>query len=362
MLTGFLTSMGFDFLGRSPALFALGFAASFLFMLVFGRSFVNAMRRWQKKGQPISENAPQSHLAKAGTPTMGGLLMILAIAVSSLLFMDWHNPIPWVALAAMLWFGAIGFCDDFKKVRSQNRTSRNGLSAKSRLALGGVGAIILAYFVNEVQPAYLLDLSVAVPIFHKLLPIGWLYFVFAYFVIVGSANAANITDGLDGMLSKIMLPALAVLAVALFGATHAGFFEGSVFLPEAAGLYPVLGAALGAVLGFLWFNSAPAAIFMGDTGSLAIGGFFGTVAMLLKVEVVAGIAALMLVLILGSTFLQTIFFKLTRALTGTGRRIFKMAPLHHHFELSGWAETKIVERFFILSILFGAIAIAILRA
>ena len=360
MLSNLLINLGFDFFGKSPVLFAGGFAAAFLFMLVFGRPFVNGMRLWQKKGQPISENGPQSHLAKAGTPTMGGILIILAIAIASFLFMDYHNPIPVIALAALGWFGLIGVVDDFKKVRSQDRTSKNGLSPKLRLVLGGVGAVALTYFINASMPAYLPELSIAVPIWGKLLPFGIWYFVFAYFVIVGSANAANITDGLDGMLSKIMLPVFLVLVVALFGATHIGFFPHSIFLPEAAGLYPVLGAVLGALLGFLWFNSAPAAIFMGDVGSLALGGLFGTISMLLKAEVVAGIAAAMMVVILGSTFLQMSFFKLTQRITGTGRRIFKMAPLHHHFELSGWAESKIVERFFILSILFGALALAVL--
>jgi phospho-N-acetylmuramoyl-pentapeptide-transferase len=292
---------------------------------------------------------------------MGGILIIIAITVASMLFMDYQNPIPWIALGALGWFGLIGFADDCKKVSSQNKKAANGLSPQARLVLGGIGAVFLTYFINESMPAYLPELSVAVPIWGRLLPFGIFYFVFAYFVIVGSANAANITDGLDGMLSKIMLPVFLVLLIALFGATHIGFFPHGVFLPEAAGLYPVLGAALGAVLGFLWFNSAPAAIFMGDVGSLALGGFFGTFAMLLKSELVAGIAAFMMVIILGSTFLQTTIFKLTRVLTGTGRRIFKMAPLHHHFELSGWAETKISERFFILSILFSAIAVAVLR-
>jgi phospho-N-acetylmuramoyl-pentapeptide-transferase len=320
------------------------------------------MRAWQKKGQPIQTDGPKSHFEKAGTPTMGGILILAAIIISSVLFMDYHNAVPWIALSSLVAFGAIGFIDDFFKIKRQSSEDFAAvMSPKVRLLLEAAIAIVLAYFINATMPAYIPHLSVYVPIFHKLLPFGIFYFVFAYLVIAGSANAANVTDGLDGMLAKIYMPILIVIGVALFGATHINFLPGGVFLPEAAGLYPVIGAAAGAILGFLWFNSKPAQIFMGDVGSLALGGFMGTVAMLLKQEVIVGIAALMLVLILGSSFLQTIVYKVTKGPDGKGKRVFKMAPLHHHFELSGVVETKVVERFFILSILFGAVALAILK-
>ncbi len=347
-----------SFFGNNAEFFALAFAVSFLFMLVTGRKFINTMRVWQKKGQPIRDDGPQSHLAKAGTPTMGGILILAAILFSSLLFMDLQNSIPWIALASLVMFGAIGFADDFGKVKKQSAYA--GLSAKGRLIIEGLCVLVLAYLIDGVMPAYLPPLSLALPM-GAIFPIGILYFFFAYFVIVGSANAANITDGLDGMLSKIYIPVIIVLTIALFGATHSGFFDNGIFLPEAAGLYPVLGAVLGAVIGFLWFNSAPAAIFMGDVGSLALGGFMGTVAMLLKSEIVMGVAALMMVLILASSFIQTFVYKLTKK-NGVGKRVFLMAPLHHHFELKGWAESKVVERFFIMSIIFSAIALVLMKA
>ncbi|MCL1891874.1 MAG: phospho-N-acetylmuramoyl-pentapeptide-transferase [Alphaproteobacteria bacterium] len=341
------------------ALFACGFAAAFLIMVIFGRGYINAMRRWQKKGQPINENLPQSHLIKSGTPTMGGLLMVLAIVVGGVLFMDWGQDAPWISIAALLWFGAIGFADDFKKVRSQSKKADNGLSPKMRLGLEGLGVLGLAYFINQTMPFYLPEYSLWFPGGY-LLPLGILYFVLAYFVIAGTANAANITDGLDGMLSKIYIPILVVALIALFGVTRLGFIPNAVMLPEAASLFPIIGAALGALVGFLWFNSAPASIFMGDTGSLALGGFVGTVSMLLKAEIVIGVASLMLVAILLSSFIQTFVYKLTKK-NGVGKRVFKRAPLHHHFEELGLPESKIVERFFIMSILFSGIALLLLR-
>jgi phospho-N-acetylmuramoyl-pentapeptide-transferase len=330
-------------------------------MLTFGRWFTNKMRVWHGRGQPIRSDGPQSHLVKSGTPTMGGILILAAITVSGLAFMDWGNATAWIALAALLGFGLIGFIDDFAKVKRKSSEDKDAImSPKIRLILEGVLVIVLTYFINKTMPVYIPELSLTIP-FVGIFTLGIFYFVWSYFVIVGSTNAANITDGLDGMLAKVIIPVLGVLLVAVFAATHLDFFSGSLFLPSAAGLYPLLGAALGAVLGFLWFNGAPAAIFMGDVGSLALGGFIGTVAMLLKSEIIMGIAALMMVVILLSSLLQKTCFKITKKLTGTGRRIFKMAPLHHHFELSGWAETKISERFFIMSLLFSAIALAIMK-
>jgi len=360
MLSTFLTNIGFGMFAGRAVQFMAGFSVSFLIMLCAGRWFINRMRDWQKKGQPIREDGPQSHLAKAGTPTMGGILILFAIIISSVLFMDWQNPVGWIALLSLVLFGAIGFADDLGKVKKQSAYS--GLSARMRLVLELGIAVLLAYLVDRTMPTYIRELSVMVPLFNRMLHMGIFYFVFAYLVIAGSANAANITDGLDGMLSKIFLPILGVLAIILFGVTHVNFGVGALlFLPETVVLYPILGAVFGAVIGFLWFNSAPAAIFMGDVGSLALGGFMGTVAMLMKSEVVIGIAALMMVIILGSTFLQTTVYKLTKK-NGVGKRVFKMAPLHHHFELCGWPESKIVERFFIMSILFSALALAVLRS
>lgn len=360
MLTDLFLARGITVFASGWMQFAAGFGLAFLIMLLFGRPFIAAMRRWQKKGQPISENLPQSHLAKAGTPTMGGLLVLLAIIVPSILFMPMHSVTGWIALSSLVMFGLIGFADDYKKVVSQSKKASNGLSPAMRLILEGVCVVALAYMINSTMPPYIPEWSVALP-FGLILPLGLMYYVFAYFVICGAANATNITDGLDGMLAKLYMPVLVVLVVALYGATRIGFMDTVVFLPAASGLYAVLGAAFGAVLGFLWFNCRPAAIFMGDVGSLALGGFMGTVAMLLKSEIIMGVAAGMMVLILLSSFIQTMYFKASRKITGTGRRIFLRAPLHHHFEELGWAETKIVDRFFIMSILFSGLALVLLK-
>ena len=361
MLTAYFVSHGLSLFASGWSQFAGAFAVAFLVMLLFGRGFVRAMHAWQKKGQPISENVPESHRKKAGTPTMGGILVVFAIVLGAILFMPMSNNLAgWVALSSLVMFGALGFVDDYKKVTSQSKKASNGLSPLTRLCVEGIFVVILAFLINRTMPPYIPELSLALP-FGIILPLGIFSYVFAYFVICGSAHATNITDGLDGMLSKLYLPVLLVLVVALYGATRIGFMDTVMFLPTASGLYAVLGAAFGAVLGFLWFNAKPAAIFMGDVGSLALGGFMGTVAMLLKSEVIMAVSAGMMVLILLSSFIQTMYFKATRKISGTGRRVFLRAPLHHHFEELGWPETKIVERFFIMSIVFSGLALAMLK-
>ncbi len=360
MLTNYFLNNGLSFFASGWTQFAGGFFVAFMIMLLFGRSFIRAMQTIQKKGQPISENVPDAHRKKAGTPTMGGILIVVSIVVASLLFMPIYNPTGWIALAALVMFGGLGFIDDYKKVTSQSVKASNGLSPLTRLVVEGVFVVILAYLINKTMPPYIPEYSLAIGA-GIILPLGFLYYVFAYFVICGSANATNITDGLDGMLAKLYLPVLVVMVVALYGATRIGFMDTVMFLPMASGLYAVLGAAFGAVLGFLWFNAKPASIFMGDVGSLALGGFIGTVAMLLKSELIMGVAAGMMVLILLSSFIQTMYFKATRKISGTGRRVFLRAPLHHHFEELGWPETKIVERFFVLSVLFSGLALVLLK-
>ncbi len=375
MLTDFLIERGFHFFAGGWTQFAAAFAVSFMIMIVFGRGFIRLMRKIQGQGQPISENVPLEHRKKAGTPSMGGILMLIAIFVSSLLFMPINSMVGWIAMSSLLMFGLIGFADDYKKISSQSKKSSNGLSPALRLLLEAICVIILAYFINRTMPGYIpkysivLGSSIELPLnawnigylFGIPISCAFIYYIFAYFVICGSANATNITDGLDGMLVKLYMPVLIVLAIALYGATRTGFMDAVVFLPETVALYSILGAVFGAVLGFLWFNAKPAAIFMGDVGSLALGGFMGTVAMLLKSEIIMGVAAGMIVLILLSSFIQTTYFKITRKISGTGKRVFLRAPLHHHFEELGWPETKIVDRFFVLSILFSGVALILLK-
>ena len=375
MLTGFLLDNNFQFFASGWTQFAAAFGTAFLIMLLFGRSFIRLMRKWQGKGQPISENVPVEHLKKAGTPSMGGILVVASILISSLLFMPIFNAPAWISLGALVAFGLIGFADDYKKIKSQSIKAANGLSPASRLLIEGVCVVVLAYLINKTMPGYVPNLSlvlgssIVLPfdswhigyLFGVPLTLGFLYYIFAYFVICGSANATNITDGLDGLLAKLYMPVLIVLVVALYGSTRIGFMDAVMFLPETSGLYAVLGGAFGAVLGFLWFNAKPAAIFMGDVGSLALGGFMGTVAMLLKSEIIMCVAAGMMVLILLSSFIQTMCFKITRKITGTGKRVFLRAPLHHHFEELGWPETKIVDRFFVLGLLFAGLALVLLK-
>jgi len=375
MLTDFMVNHGYQFFISGWVQFAAAFGISFIIMLLFGSSFIRWMHKIQGHGQPISENVPAEHRKKAGTPSMGGILIIIAMLVASLLFMPMQNATGWIAISALLMFATIGFADDYKKIKSQSKKAANGLSPAFRLGIEAICVCVLAYFINKTMPGYVPNLSIVLGssiilpldswnlgfIFGVPLTLGFLYYVFAYFVICGSANATNITDGLDGMLSKLYLPVLIVLTVALYGATRIGFMDAVMFLPEASALYALLGAAFGAVLGFLWFNAKPASIFMGDVGSLALGGFMGTVAMLLKSEIIMGVAAGMMVLILLSSFVQTMCFKITRKMTGTGHRVFLRAPLHHHFEELGWPETKIVDRFFILSVLFSGVALILLK-
>nr|MBQ0091659.1 phospho-N-acetylmuramoyl-pentapeptide-transferase [Candidatus Enterousia merdequi] len=375
MLTDFLVSKGIQFFASGWTQFAAAFGMAFIIMIVFGRTFVRFMHRVQGKGQPISENVPLEHQKKAGTPSMGGILILIATFVASLLFMPVHNRTGWIALLSLLMFAIIGFADDYKKITSQSKKASNGLSPSMRLGLEAICVIVLAYLINKTMPGYVPNLSIVLGssfelpldtwnigyLFGVPLTLGFLYYIFAYFVICGSANATNITDGLDGMLSKLYMPVLIVLVVALYGATRTGFMDAVIFLPETSALYAVLGSVFGAVLGFLWFNAKPASIFMGDVGSLALGGFMGTVAMLLKSEIIMGVAAGMMVLILLSSFVQTMFFKITRKIFGEGKRIFLRAPIHHHFEELGWAETKIVDRFFIVSILFSGLALVLLK-
>lgn len=360
MLTGFFLARGVGIFASGWMQFALAFALAFIIFMLFGPSFISLMRKWQGAGQPISENVPETHLKKVGTPSMGGILIICSTLLASITFMPFNRMSAWISLLALVLFGIIGFCDDFKKITSQSKKASNGLSPRLRLCLEAVCVMVLAYLIHKSMPAYIPEYSVVFP-FGLVLSFGVFYYVFAYLVICGSANATNITDGLDGLLAKLYIPVILVLVVALYGATRIGFMDSVSFLPDADGLYAIFGAVIGSVTGFLWFNSKPASIFMGDVGSLALGGFMGTTAMLLRSEIVMAIAAGMMVLILLSSFMQTMCFKITKRLTGTGKRIFLCAPLHHHFEKLGWAETKIVERFFVLGILFAGLALLVLK-
>jgi len=342
----------------NSVLFSLAFAAAFLSTMILGKLMIPALRAWQRRGQPIRTDGVKMHIAeKSGTPTMGGLIFIPAILGSSILFMDIFNIIPWIPLIAMATFGFVGFLDDSDKLRRGN--AYGGLSQWGRLISEGILATLLAFVIDSTMPAGVPDLSQAVLLpTGMVLSLGIFYFVWSYFVIVGTANATNISDGLDGMLPKMYLCVMAVMVVALVGVTRIGFMPNLPYLPETAALFPVFGAVMGAVLGYLWFNAKPAYVMMGDIGSLALGGLLGSSALLMKAEIIMAVAATMMVIVLLSSFIQMMYYKFVAP---RGKPPFLMAPLHHHLELKGWAETKIVERFFIISIIFAGAAVALLK-
>jgi len=307
-------------------------------------------------GQPIRELGPESHLPKAGTPTMGGALILVAIAVSTLLWADLANRFVWIVLGSTLVFGLIGFIDDYKKLRIRNS---KGLSPRTKYlwqSVAALAAALLLYFTAE-NPA--VEHALLVPYFPNLLvPLsGIVYVVFVYFVVVGSSNAVNLTDGLDGLA---IMPAVLVGGALGLIAWAAGnvVFSNYLGIPYVSGAGEMLvfcAALAGAGLGFLWFNTYPAQVFMGDIGALALGAALGLVAVVARQELVLLIMGGVFVVETVSVIIQVASYKLT------GRRIFRMAPLHHHFELKGWAEPKVIVRFWIITVILVLVGLASLK-
>jgi phospho-N-acetylmuramoyl-pentapeptide-transferase len=302
-----------------------------------------------KIGQAVRDDGPQSHLVKAGTPTMGGALILVSIAITTLLWADLSNRLVWVVLAVTLGFGAIGWVDDYRKVVHKNP---KGLSARSKFfwqsVIGITVAIYLARTGGPAQTAFI------VPFFKQMsYPLGLIGFVImSYFVIVGASNAVNLTDGLDGLAIMPTVMVGSALGVFAYVAGHSVFskYLGFPFIPGAGEITVICGAMAGAGLAFLWFNAYPAEVFMGDVGALALGGTLGIIAVIVRQEIVLFIMGGVFVVETLSVVLQVASFKLT------GKRIFRMAPLHHHYELKGWKENQVVVRFWIISmmlVLFG---------
>ena len=307
-----------------------------------------------KAGQVIRQDGPQSHLSKAGTPTMGGALILAAIAVTTLLWSDLHNRYVWLVLVLTLAFGAIGFVDDYKKlVKKDSR----GLIARWKYfwqSVFGLGAALFLYFTAENSAATALFL----PLFKQVaLPLGVLFVPLAYLMIVGFSNAVNLTDGLDGLAILPSVMVAAALGVFAYLAGNAVFSQYLAIpaIPGAGELAIFTGALAGAGLGFLWFNTYPAQVFMGDIGALAIGAALGSIAVIVRQEVVLLIMGGVFVMETASVMLQVASFKLT------GRRIFRMAPIHHHFELKGWPEPRVIVRFWIISVVLVLIGLATLK-
>jgi phospho-N-acetylmuramoyl-pentapeptide-transferase len=330
-------------------------ATGLLFVFLFGPAIISLLRVRQGKGQPIREDGPQSHLlTKRGTPTMGGLMIMAGVLVSTLLWANLANHYVWVVLFVTVGFGAIGFYDDYLKVTKQ---SHKGFSGRSRLAIEALIAAIACIAISYMATPGLAN-KLALPFSKDLiLNLGWFYVIFGGFVIVGAGNAVNITDGLDGLaIVPVMIAAgtFGFIAYLAGNAVFANYLQ-IHFVPGTGELAVVCGALIGAGLGFLWFNAPPAQIFMGDTGSLALGGLLGTIAVATKHEIVLAIVGGLFVLEIFSVIIQVTSFKLT------GKRVFKMAPIHHHFEQLGWTEPQVVIRFWIVSVVLALVGLATLK-
>ncbi|HUX90948.1 MAG TPA: phospho-N-acetylmuramoyl-pentapeptide-transferase [Gallionellaceae bacterium] len=308
-----------------------------------------------KIGQSVRSDGPQTHLVKAGTPTMGGALILVAIGITTLLWGDLQNHYIWVVLLTTLGFGAIGWVDDYRKVVHRNP---KGLSARAKMAGQSIIALAVAVYLwqNASLPAHT---ELIVPFFKLMVyPLGMVAFiVLAYLVIVGTSNAVNLTDGLDGLAIMPVVMVSSALAIFAYAAGHVVFskYLGIPYIPGASELAVFCAAIAGAGLAFLWFNAYPAEVFMGDVGALALGAALGTVAMIVRQELVLFIMGGVFVLEAVSVILQVGSFKLT------GKRIFRMAPLHHHYELKGWKETQVVVRFWIITMMLVLLGLATLK-
>jgi phospho-N-acetylmuramoyl-pentapeptide-transferase len=333
---------------------AMATITALLVSLIFGPWLIRKLSQFQI-GQEIREEGPSSHHVKKGTPTMGGLLIITAVVLPTLLWADLTNIFVWTVVAATLLFGAIGFVDDYLKIV---RRQSEGLTIRSKFLLQIVVGAGVGVFLIYLSGRGMFSTELSVPFFKAFSPdLSWGYVLFVVLVLTGCANAVNFTDGLDGLAIGSMLIAISAFTVLSYASGHAIVSEylGIINIKGSGELTIFCGAMVGASLGFLWFNSHPAEVFMGDVGSMALGGSLGTIAILIKQEFLLIIAGGLFVLEAMSVILQIGSFKLRR------KRIFRMAPLHHHFELAGWNETKVVIRFWILAIIFALLALATLK-
>lgn len=330
------------------------FLTALIFGFIFGQPLINVLRRKQGKGQPIRDDGPEGHFSKAGTPTMGGLLIVGALTTSTLLWSRLDNPFVWIVLGVTLAFGLIGFADDYAKVSKQTTA---GVPGKVRLLLGFAIAGLAAYFASINHPEALQN-QLALPVFKDVLVnLGFIFVPFAMIVIVGSANAVNLTDGLDGLAIMPVMIAGGTLGIIAYAVGRVDFTEylDVHYVPGTGELLIFSAALFGGGLGFLWYNAPPAAVFMGDTGSLALGGALGAIAVVTKHELVLAIVGGLFVVEALSVIIQVLYFK------KTGKRVFLMAPIHHHYEKKGWAEPQIVIRFWIISLILAMIGLATLK-
>ncbi|RYY26858.1 MAG: phospho-N-acetylmuramoyl-pentapeptide-transferase [Sphingomonadales bacterium] len=324
-------------------------ATALLIGLIIGPRFIGWLRVRQGKGQPIRDDGPQSHLAKRGTPTMGGLMILTSLMLSVFLWMDLKNPYVWACMFVTFGFGMIGFLDDYDKVR---KASTKGVSSKARL----LGEFLIAGIASWIIISQS-DTHLYIPFLSIRPDLGYFYIPFAAFTIVAFGNAVNLTDGLDGLATMpVVIASMAfMLIVYLAGNKIYATYLGIPHIPGAGDLAIFCGAIIGAGLAFLWFNAPPAAVFMGDTGSLALGGALGAIAVTAHHELVLGIVGGLFVMEALSVIIQVFFFK------RTGKRVFKMAPIHHHFEQLGWSEPTVVIRFWIIAFVLALAGLATLK-
>ena len=331
------------------------FFTALIFGFLFGRPLINLLRKRQKNGQPIRTDGPEGHLlTKTGTPTMGGVLILGALVVGTLLWARLDNPYVWLVLLVTIAFGLIGYADDHAKV---TRGNDSGIPGRLRLAIGlaiGAAASGAAMTIHP-EP---LTAQLAVPLFKDvLINLGWFFIPFGMFVIAGAANSVNLTDGLDGLAIMPVMIAAATLGVIAYAVGRVDFTDylDVHYVPGTGELLIFTAALIGGGLGFLWYNAPPAAVFMGDTGSLALGGALGAIAVATKHEIVLAIVGGLFVVETLSVIIQVLYFK------RTGKRVFLMAPIHHHFEKKGWSEPQIVIRFWIISLVLAVIGLATLK-
>ncbi|SDO43749.1 Phospho-N-acetylmuramoyl-pentapeptide-transferase [Lutimaribacter pacificus] len=330
------------------------FLTALLFGFLFGRPLIDVLRKRQGKGQPIRDDGPEGHFVKAGTPTMGGLLIVGAVLTATLLWARLDNPFVWMVLFVTMSYGLIGFADDYAKVSKQNT---KGVSGKTRLGLGFVIAGIAGWWAAMYHPDPLSN-YLAFPVFKEtLLYLGVLFIPFAMIVIVGAANAVNLTDGLDGLAIMPVMIAAGTFGIIAYAVGRVDFTEylDVHYVPGTGEILVFVAGLIGGGLGFLWYNAPPAAVFMGDTGSLALGGALGAIAVATKHEIVLAIVGGLFVVEALSVIIQVAYFK------RTGKRVFLMAPIHHHYEKKGWSEPQIVIRFWIIALILAMIGLATLK-
>lgn len=333
----------------------LAILISLTICFAIGPKLISFLKNIQKNGQPIREDGPETHKEKAGTPTMGGIMIIGSVVASTLLLADLTNLYIWITLFVLISYGALGFFDDYSKIK---RNNSKGISGKMKLfiqlVVALIACVVVEYFAGDKASNIL-----SFPFFKNLiLDLGYFYLPFAIFVIVGSSNAVNLTDGLDGLATvpiAIAAASFALISYLVGNSIYSNYLQ-IVHLQGVGELTIFCSAIVGGSLGFLWFNAQPAEIFMGDTGSLSLGGALGIVAVITKHEMVLGLIGGVFVIETLSVIIQVYYFKATG-----GKRIFKMAPLHHHFEKQGWKESKVVIRFWIIAVIFALIGLSSLK-